>query len=934
MKPHSPMTETPDARLLEAAWIRPLARHLVFDGNEVDDVIQDAWVKLLEARPGSIVDPKRWFASALRGVAANKARGNRSRTAREKATARAESVEAQAECHQDLVAQVLKLDEPYKTTVLLRYFEGLAPREIAKQQGVPVGTVKSQLHRALGKLRVELDGEYGDRNSWALAILPLAVPVASRSAVTVAGVALAALLGVWIAQPGETKPEEAVVEENVAAAELTEPELEQATVLPAEIVETEREEVVSAPTAPVPDGPHLIVVDFVTGERLENVSVRAVQSEGLRLQGPTDAAGRLQLHEGDQFIWVEAPDYLGRVAFLDRGYADSPTITLELARSARIEVEVLGADGLSAEGVEIGLAGPLEPVPSKRQREDRFDYSTQIRSERQEELEAFLTMPAAGLAHAFEQFDQLRYGMYLKPDEEPSELEDHELPESPRTRRTEIIEQAWPPIRVPAETNASGIATFVVPAGPAYGVNVTSVHPLDGTEDEDQLIAIIDLEPGEVEELTSRMLSAGTLEGRIDFGSRPWITPPVLSLGYVESGQLNGLQSKELEDGSFRFDLVRPGDLLLSIGWRSSVNETVHLRHAVTLEPGGHLDLGSLSALDTTPIELELGFVDEEGHLLEQADVFDETSPFWESSSAKQRGEAITQISAKLEAKAKRKLWGKKSPWSLRAASCNGAANSIQVLHGLPEGAYTATAFAKNWASMHKGLKFKNWSDHQVASPSDSPALVHMPVIRQQSKLKIALPDGADPDDYWFWVTAYQGKEFKSERLQEGSECPLPLQAGEAHLVVTTFDRATIEAMIAMRRSSEDRNFDGPSVWKDVPNYCFSGPIQVKPGKDVRVTLEPATTITGRVTDSQGNPFPGREIDFQIAGHSKSCFETFTDRDGRFRATGLPPNAKLTFERGIHPGEFETGAVGEALDLELTALTREEWEAMQAAQDD
>jgi RNA polymerase sigma-70 factor (ECF subfamily) len=50
-------------------------------------------------------------------------------------------------------AEVEQLPEPLRTSVELVYFRGLKYREAADELGIPVGTVKSRLHSALGKLR-------------------------------------------------------------------------------------------------------------------------------------------------------------------------------------------------------------------------------------------------------------------------------------------------------------------------------------------------------------------------------------------------------------------------------------------------------------------------------------------------------------------------------------------------------------------------------------------------------------------------------------------------------------------------------------------------------------------------------------------------------------------------------------------------------------
>lgn len=51
------------------------------------------------------------------------------------------------------------LDEPYRETVMLRFFGELSLAEIAAETGRPLGTVKTHLFRGLGRLRAALEAE-------------------------------------------------------------------------------------------------------------------------------------------------------------------------------------------------------------------------------------------------------------------------------------------------------------------------------------------------------------------------------------------------------------------------------------------------------------------------------------------------------------------------------------------------------------------------------------------------------------------------------------------------------------------------------------------------------------------------------------------------------------------------------------------------------
>jgi hypothetical protein len=68
----------------------------------------------------------------------------------------------------------MALEEPYRSTVLLRYLDGLSSAQIAARRGEPAALVRKRLERGLDRLRGLLDAEFGgDGTSWSVALLPL-----------------------------------------------------------------------------------------------------------------------------------------------------------------------------------------------------------------------------------------------------------------------------------------------------------------------------------------------------------------------------------------------------------------------------------------------------------------------------------------------------------------------------------------------------------------------------------------------------------------------------------------------------------------------------------------------------------------------------------------------------------------------------------------
>jgi RNA polymerase sigma factor (sigma-70 family) len=221
------------ALLSEREWLRGLARALASPGAEAEDLEQETWVAALRSPPRRPGPVRGWLATILRRKASDSRRAAGRRAAREEAAARPEAFPAaaeavaRAETRRRVLEAVLSLEEPSRSTVILRWFEGLPPREIASRTGVPVETVRTRLKRALEVLRARLDeGHGGRRDAWAVALLEAAgepeptpssaavdgerrragpgirflVPAAAGLALVAAGAAV--LFGPWRSGPG------------------------------------------------------------------------------------------------------------------------------------------------------------------------------------------------------------------------------------------------------------------------------------------------------------------------------------------------------------------------------------------------------------------------------------------------------------------------------------------------------------------------------------------------------------------------------------------------------------------------------------------------------------------------------------------------------------------------------------------------------------
>ena len=197
-----PFDVTPDALRSESAAIRSLSRALLGREQDAEDAEQETWLAALRHPAARINERSAWLARVARNFALRMRRKDEARRRWEREAARPESMPSTLETvervalHQQIVDVVLGLDEPYRTTVLLRFWEDQPPRNVARLMGVPVSTVRTRVRRALAILRERLDHSCGSRTAWSgtLALGIENAPAVSAATVPAASLVLAGAL--------------------------------------------------------------------------------------------------------------------------------------------------------------------------------------------------------------------------------------------------------------------------------------------------------------------------------------------------------------------------------------------------------------------------------------------------------------------------------------------------------------------------------------------------------------------------------------------------------------------------------------------------------------------------------------------------------------------------------------------------------------------
>lgn len=223
MAPRPDAAENWEHLLAETKWLGRLAAQLVPPADR-DDLVHDVLVAAAQhaQKPRSV---RAWLTSVARNLAARRWLRAHNRRTREAAVARAHSetvpvadAVASFATHRAVVNAVMALEEPYRAAVLLRFWDDLPVREVAKRTGVPAETARTRIKRGVERLRGSLDREAGDRRAWTVPLLQIravhdamvggptplaAIPflagaLMSKGVVVAAAAAVSVLFAAWV----------------------------------------------------------------------------------------------------------------------------------------------------------------------------------------------------------------------------------------------------------------------------------------------------------------------------------------------------------------------------------------------------------------------------------------------------------------------------------------------------------------------------------------------------------------------------------------------------------------------------------------------------------------------------------------------------------------------------------------------------------------
>ena len=128
---------------------------MIGNRDEAQECVQEAFVRAWAHRKklDSMDHPEAWVRTTAYRLAVSRWRRTmRSRRPADRAVARVSQVAAPSESHVALVAALRKLPEAQRQALVLHHIADLPVHEVARELGVPQGTIKARLSRGRAAL--------------------------------------------------------------------------------------------------------------------------------------------------------------------------------------------------------------------------------------------------------------------------------------------------------------------------------------------------------------------------------------------------------------------------------------------------------------------------------------------------------------------------------------------------------------------------------------------------------------------------------------------------------------------------------------------------------------------------------------------------------------------------------------------------------------
>jgi RNA polymerase sigma factor (sigma-70 family) len=194
--------------LAHDGFVRDLARRLLSeDSHGAEDLAQDVWSAALERPPSQRDRVKAWLRAVALALYSNRRRKRAPQAdeaidehARQEHTAW-EQLELDT-VRRSVARAVHELREPYREVVLLRFYEGLPPREVARRLRRPVQTVHTQTKRGLALIRQALQRDRKEDLSSLLLLLSLRTERSKLERLGLPAAGAVAVLGAFVALRG------------------------------------------------------------------------------------------------------------------------------------------------------------------------------------------------------------------------------------------------------------------------------------------------------------------------------------------------------------------------------------------------------------------------------------------------------------------------------------------------------------------------------------------------------------------------------------------------------------------------------------------------------------------------------------------------------------------------------------------------------------